>query len=176
MKLLIHIRRSGMKPYLYSLPDIESLLKTSYVIVDSSAIIDAVKSNAQELFGEMRNFGAELCYIDEVLLEIYRTNNSTERTKIQTCLAQYSFQPIPHIERNARKAALDLQKELYKYRCFPSPTDIVLGACLNVVNLGLKTFILTSNISDFPFPIFSRSGYIIVQTDNSAHLLFLLKK
>jgi len=148
-----------------------SVLGDKWLILDSDAVISILSNNQLYVFDEIKEAGVNLLYIHPVLLELMNTNSATDKLRRTKLLVDYDFTELPLTATEIRLAAR-IQKSL-PLKCQPSPTDLYLGGTLARHNNG-NTFLLTANIRDFPMPIYSREGHVIIQTDFNLKTLTIL--
>jgi hypothetical protein len=159
-----------LKPFLGHLPNWKKFLKNKYLIFDTDAIVSISKYNASNLLDELIKLNADLNFIDPVHKELFATDNKkdvSERVEVMQKMKELPLTPTEIRHANT------IQKELTIHDCHPSPTDLYLAGFLMKYNNN-KTFLITSNLKDFPFPIFKRNSSIILQSNNSTKTLSVL--
>ncbi len=152
-------------------------LSESTIIFDSSAIIQIVESESEKLMDQLQKFNCDFLYLHTVLLEIMRTNNSGLRTRYMAFLAKNKFTLKILPEKFISDMVLEMQKELSKYGCYPSPTDLYLATLLKLYCRldENRTYLLTANLKDFPKQIFGRVDYVILEGDKGINTLSFLR-
>jgi len=165
-----------MNTYLNSGFDAPSHLKNSHLLFDTSAIIDILNFSAELLLNELDLYNSIPCYIHQVLLEIYATESEKERTRRQLFLSKYKFRFLHTIESHLRTEAGKLQEQLHKHDCHPQPTDLYLGAAIKQFTNISHTYLLTSNIKDFPQPVFKHLFYIPLVNNKATKVLAIIAK
>lgn len=163
---------SSAAPYIVELPNLFQLLQHKHILFDTSAIDILLKFKATNLLSELQSQECKFCYIHPIFIELMRTDTLAKRQERKTLLDDFEFQTIPLIS-NILDKAKDLQLSLSAYSCYPSPTDLYLGGTLAHFSEG-AIFLLTSNVKDFPCPLFERAGQIIIQGDRNVQVLSLL--
>ncbi len=146
------------------------------IIFDSSAIIQIVESESEELMPQLQKLHCDFLYLHTVLLEIMRTNNSGLRTRYIAFLAKNNFTLRELPEKVIRNMVLEMQTELYNHERYPSPTDLYLATILKLYSSDeVQTYLLTGNLKDFPKQIFGRVNYVILEGDKGVNTLSFLK-
>ncbi len=156
-------------------PQVYSLLKESNVLFDADAVIKILHFKAEYILQKLQAVNACPVYTHQVYLELMITNNIKDRIARQIFLSQNNFELLSHIIRVIPEKAAKLQEELHKLDCRPSPTDLYLGACLEQVATGSTTYLMTSNIKDFPSPVFEKAGFLILNGSKNVQVLTLIK-
>lgn len=142
-----------------------------WVIFDADAIISIVAFSQEYIFDELKSLDVSFVYIHPVLLELMNTNSPTEKLRRSKLLVDYDFVEIP-LTASELKHASEIQKSL-PIKSTPSPTDLYLGAAL-ARHHEEDRFLLTANIKDFPLPLYTRKGYMLLQNTTGVKLLTLL--
>ena len=163
----------NLAPYLPELPPWEQFLQTKHVLIDADALITIRLYEAEVLLERMKEIEVTICSIHPVYVEISNTNSKVERINRQLLFSKY-IELLPLSEKDY-KLAEDIQVWLSQQKIFTaSPTDLYLGGKLAFYRHN-NIFLLTGNISDFPYPLFERVSGIILQKFNQSKLLHLLK-
>lgn len=161
-----------LPPFLSELPQWQGLIKGRHVIFDTNAIVAILKYKAEDILEQFSMLEITPCIIHPVFIELINTNNVIERTSRQAMLDKYNFFKLPLLEGDLKNASR-IQIWLAANDCYPGPTDIYLGAKLasfahdNIV-------LLSGNISDFPFPLFTRSAVVLLQNNKHTQALHFL--
>ena len=89
-------------------------------------------------------------------------------------LDEVNFSTLP-LKESTIKYANKLQVYLQQSQYSSSPADLYLAS--SILMSGSKDFFLiTENVSDFPYPVFKRSGHIILNSPNHTAVLSILEK
>jgi hypothetical protein len=163
-----------MKSYLSTLKSLKITLKDRYVLFDNDAIVSILSFEAQELMEEFSTLQVTNCYIQPVYIELMRHGNEKERFKRQEFLDKYPFTLLPIHETAVSNSLYSIQPYLHSLNIHPSVTDLYLGARLGAFEHSGKIFVLTSNLCDFPSPLFKRESAIILQNNKSVKVLSIL--
>ena len=151
--------------------DWESILKDKYVLLDANSIIYIDEAKAYDFLDFMETtLGVTLCYITPVYLELHNTNNKADLISRKQILTRFELLVITPEDHN--KTA-NLQNELAIYDCRPQIVDLYLGAVLKRLQPNL--YLLTSNVKDFPEPIYTRESGIIIQRQTTSRVLSIVK-
>jgi hypothetical protein len=78
------------------------------------------------------------------------------------------------MERVINSVAIDLQQKLHLEKCHPEPEDIYLGAHIKQANLNCSCLI-TANNKHFPKPVFSKIGYILLESQKETQVLSIIQ-
>lgn len=149
----------------------KNIVSEKWVIFDADAIISILSFGQEYIFDELKALGVSFVYIHPVLLELMNTNSATEKLRRSKLLIDYDFVELP-ITINEVKLSNQIQKSM-PLKSTPSPTDLYLGGTVARHN-DEDRFLLTANIKDFPLPIYTRKGYVLLQNETSVKLLSLL--
>lgn len=149
----------------------KNVLQGKWVIFDSDAIVSILANKQQYVFDQLKSVCTGFLYIHPVLLELMNTNSSLEKLSRTKLLIDFDFVKLP-LTKSEIDFATQIQESL-PLNCQPSPTDLYLGGSTAHYANG-NTFLITANIKDFPMPIYTREGHIILQTDNSLKVLTIL--
>lgn len=150
-------------------PRWQDVVKDKHLIVDSDVFISLFSFRAEDVFDELKRLGVTLAYIHPVYLELMNTDTAQEKLRRNALLSDYEFIELPLTVEEIKNAGL-IQKSLpIGLKGRPSPTDYYLGVFLARYNNG-STYLLTSNVKDFPQPIFTRETFVPItnQTDFKA--------
>ena len=150
-------------------PEWRTVLKDKHLIFDPDAIISLIMFQAEDILKTLKSLGTTFHYINPVLLELMSTESSTEKLLRNTVLAEYGFEELP-ITPVELKNATRIQKSLpLGIKGKPSATDYYLGGIL-AKYAHSNAYLLTSNVKDFPTPVFTREAFIplVNQTDFKA--------
>lgn len=165
--------QNKIEPYLKKVSDWKTLIKDKHILFDTDAIVSIMKFEAEDILDDFKSQKAVCCYIDPVYIELMNTNSVQLRIKRQELLHTHSFNALP-IRLINFDAVQDIQGWLSTFNIFPAPTDLYLAGILDhFVNSG-SVILLTSNLSDFPYPLFKRKGYITLQANKNSKILSLL--
>lgn len=148
-------------------PKWQDVVKGRHLIFDTDAIVSLLAFDAGDIFEELKKLGVTFNYTNSVLLELMATDSSKEKLARSDILNNYNFtelaMTVTEIE-NARR----IQKSWpIGVKGKPSVADLYIGGALAHYSHAL---LLTSNIKDFPMPIYVRKGFILLinQTDFKA--------
>lgn len=159
-------------PYTNNLPDLEGAVKGKHILLDSDAIISCLDYKARDLFSDLVTYDASLVIIQPVLIELLNTNRNNERLERLQLIEDYKMKDKITL-RQATQHANRIQEYLQKVRRYPSPTDIYLGATLASFNHN-GILLCTSNISDFPQPLFKRRSGVVLENETSSKNVWFL--
>lgn len=148
-------------------PDWQEVVKDKHLIFDTDAIISLIAFEAEEVFGKLKKLGATLNFVNPVLLELMSTESSKEKLKRNSVLSYYGFNELPLTITELKNASRIQQSLPLGIKGNPSAADFYIGGAL--VHYS-HAYLLTSNIKDFPMPIFTRKAFIplINKTDFKA--------
>lgn len=149
-----------------SFPNWQDVVRGKWLIFDTDALISIIQFDAMDLFEELRSLGITFTYINPVLLELMNTERSKDKLKRASVLSDYGFTELP-VNVAEMKNANRIQKSWpIGVKGNPSSTDYYLGGVLARYS-NESAYILTSNVKDFPQPIFTRKAFIplVNQTD-----------
>lgn len=158
-------------PYPTEVQSWKTVVPDKWLIFDSDAIISILAFGQIHIFDELKELGVSFVYIHPCLLELMNTNQSEEKLRRTKLLVDYDFLELP-LTQNEVKLASRIQRSL-PLKCQPSPTDLYLGGFLARHNGGDR-LLLTANIKDFPLPIYTRKGHILLQSDTNLKTLSIL--
>lgn len=145
-------------------------MRNKWLIFDAVAVIYLLNNEQKYILDELKKEKVEFLYIHPVLLELMATNNPSDKVERAKLLIDYDFTEL-NLTRNEIKLAYRIQKSL-PLKCQPSPTDLYLGGTLG--SHTSNTYLVTANIKDFPMPVYTRHGHIIVQSNNNLSTLTIL--
>lgn len=140
-------------------PDWKKVVRGKHLIFDSDAIISILSYKAENLLEMLKNLGVTFNYTHPVLLELMATGSESEKLKRTSILNKYNFTLMPMTATELEQAVVIQNSKPLGYKGNPSVADYYLGATLARLTGG-NTFLLTSNIKDFPMPIFIREAFI----------------
>lgn len=149
----------------------KSIVKDKWLLVDSDAIISIIAFNQEYIFDELKALNVSLLYIHPVLLELMNTNSPATKLQRSKLLVDYDFTELS-IKDTEMKSSAQIQRSL-PLTCQPSPTDLYLGSIIAKHN-EKDRLLLTANIRDFPLPLYTREGHIILQSDTNIKTLTIL--
>lgn len=158
-------------PYPTEVRGWKKIVPNKWIIVDSDALISIQSFGQEYIFDELKELGVSFVYIHPCLLELMSTNKSNDKLKRSKLLVDYGFEALP-LTRTEIKLADQIQRSL-PLNCQPSPADLYLGGTLARHNNGNR-LLLTANIKDFPSPLYTREGHILLQSDSHIKTLSLL--
>jgi hypothetical protein len=140
-------------------PKWQGVVSGKNLIFDTDVIVSVIAFEAGELMDELKKLRVTFNYINPVLLELMNTENGADKLKRNKLLTDYNFLELPmtateiaHANRIQASFPLGIKGR-------PSPTDYYLGGFLARYDNG-NTLLLTSNVKDFPLPIFTREAFI----------------
>jgi len=162
-----------METFLKSIPTWNTDLKDyDTLIFDTNVFIDCIELKAEGFFDELETHFSTNILLPIVEIEFMRTDNSIHRTVFSDIKSKY-FRETPVLARNNNDFAKDIQEYLYSIGTRPEPTDLFLGGYLcEYPNNG---FIVTSDLKGFPFPLYERVFYLLIQNNNSLKTISFLK-
>jgi len=160
-----------MPDYSTSFKDWKSFINGQWIIFDSDAVISILEFGQENIFDELHEKLAGFVYINPVLLELMNTNDPKRKLQRSKVLVDYDFIELSLTDTEIRLAA-QIQKSL-PLSCQPSPTDLYLGGTL-ARHHEENRLLMTANIKDFPLPIYTRKGHILLQNEKSIKTLSLL--
>jgi len=149
----------------------KGIVPSKWIIFDADAVISILSFGQEHVFDDLKALGALFVYIHPVLLELMNTNSPAEKLRRSKLLVDYDFTELP-LHADELKLASNIQKSL-PLKSTPSPTDLYLGGAL-AKHHEENRLLLTANIKDFPLPIYTRKGYILLQSETNIKLLTLL--
>lgn len=158
--------------FLDDFPQCKNVLKDQHVLFDANVIISLLDNYNADFLDFLESLGVIFVTIHPVLVELMATNNPKKRIQRQTVINRYKFYSLP-LTKNELDNARDIQSTLATMDCFPEPTDLYLAGMLS--KYGNKIFLATSNLSDFPNPLFVRKCFAVVQNDRHANLISFLQ-
>jgi len=158
-------------PYPTEVQGWKTVAADKWIIFDTDAVISILEFGQLYILDELKELHAEFVYINPVLLELMNTNDAKRKLQRSKVLVDYDFIELP-LHQEEIKLAGRIQKSL-PLRCQPSPTDLYLGGTL-ARHHEENRLLLTANIKDFPLPIYTRKGHLLLQNDHSLKTLSLL--
>lgn len=160
-------------PYIKT-PDWDVVVKNKWLIFDADAVISIIEFKAENIFSLLKKLGSKFVYIHPVLLELMNTDRSTKKLQRSTLLAENEFLELP-LRDEEMSLANRIQKSLpLGVKSKPSPTDFYLGATLAKYSKNERAFLLTSNVKDFPAPIFNRRAFLSLQNSTDVKTISIL--
>ena len=150
-------------------PDWRDLLAGKHLLFDTDAIVSLIAFKAASVLDTLRSLDCSFHYINPVLLELMSTNSSSERLSRLALLARHNFTELPLTATELKNARRIQDSMPIGIKGSPSAADFYIGGAMLHYSHG-NTFLLTSNIKDFPMPLFPRESFIplINQTDFKA--------
>jgi predicted nucleic acid-binding protein len=145
--------------------------RNKWIIFDTDAIVSILSFGQTYIFDEFKEAGAEFLYMHPVLLELMNTDSEKKKLLRAKLLADYGFLEHPLTVKELKHAA-QIQESL-PLKATPSPTDLYLGGKL-AEHHNEDRLLLTANIKDFPAPLYTRKGYVLLQSESNVKLLTLL--
>lgn len=164
---------SILSPYLDNLPNWKDILPYKHLLFDTDAIISIIEFKAESLCKELKKQNVEFCIIHPVYIEIIRTENTAKRIERQEFINTQHFTTLPLTKAEMEKGIEILTYLLANKTYTASPTDLYLGGRLATYS-GKNIFLLTSNLRDFPHPLYTRETGIILQSQNGMKILSVL--
>lgn len=149
-------------------------LQGKYLLFDTSAIINILEYGGRDLMEKLKKSEVGLSTIEPVYVELLATDSDAKRVERQSFIQEFEFQILPITKANFENSRI-LQAELRLKRCYPSPTDLYLGSILNSYSSS-GMVLITCDHKDFPEPVYSRDGHIILYSDKSVTVLLILSK
>lgn len=150
----------------------EDIIPNKHILFDTNAVINIMFYESENILKVFDDKKAICCFIDPIGIELFNTDNPKIRIQRQEFLARNSFHKLP-LDYVGLKKSSDIQAWLATQKIFPSVSDLYLGGVLGRFNQN-SILLLTANIRDFPYPLFKREGYIILQNNKSCIILCLL--
>ncbi|HSD98368.1 MAG TPA: hypothetical protein VLB73_01550 [Patescibacteria group bacterium] len=164
-----------MKPlptYLDSSSNCKKLLVGQHVLFDANVLISLLDDYSTDFLDFLQSINVTFTTIHPVLVEMQRTNSAAKRAKRSSMLIKYNFTILP-LTRVEFDKSRDIQNWLSAKDCFPEPTDLYLGG--TVSKYGKNIYLATCNLTDFPYPLFTRECFAIIQNNKHANLISFLK-
>lgn len=146
------------------------IFQQSHVLFDTNFISSIVTLGIQdEVLQELKNTGAACRYLHPVLIESLRV----DRRDVRSARAKFfnSISRFP-IEKKYDDYSVILQRYLQALNVRPSFVDLYLGSALVQT---APTYLISGNISDFPYPIFKRPTHVITQGDRDMKIYAVLE-
>jgi hypothetical protein len=144
--------------------DWQKIVKNKWLIFDAGAIISIIEFGAEDLSDTFLKLKAKLTYIHPVLLELMNTDSTKSKIKRNEILDSYDFEMLALREIETKLAA-QIQNSLpINIKSKPSSTDFYLGGTL-ARYANSNAYLMTSNTKDFPKPIYTREGFIILHNN-----------
>jgi len=140
-------------------PEWQSVVQGKWLIFDTDAIISILQFDSLDLLDLLKTLDTTFTYINPVLLELMNTDSSREKLRRASALSDYGFTELPLNAQEIRNADRIQKSWPLGIKGNPSATDYYLGGVLARYNSGIA-FLLTSNVKDFPQPIFTREAFI----------------
>jgi predicted nucleic acid-binding protein len=154
-----------------TIQDWKPVVKDKWLLLDTDALISILAFNQENIFEELISLNVQLLYIHPVLLELMNTVDAKEKLRRTKLLYDYDFTELPLNDREM-KLSTQIQKSL-PLKCQPSPTDLYLGSIIATHNQKDR-LLLTANIKDFPMPVYTREGHVLLQNNTNLKLLTIL--
>lgn len=153
--------------------DLESLLKDKWLLWDTCALIRTTDCDADKLFRQLAKLWVENVTIKPVLLELGATNDQ----KLALKRADYADRHISVVLKTnidgPRDSTTVVQEALPK-SSQPGAVDLMLASTLVQYGGGKKMLLVTENIKDFPEPLFTKEGFMMVSNETKSFGLTLL--
>lgn len=169
---------STISPYLDNLSPWIPVIKYKHLLFDTDAIISILEYDALSLCDKLKDQGVIFCLIHPIYIELLKTDNLSKRIERQTFIDDYDFQFLPLTSKEMDKAK-DIQSYLLTSKSYTaSPTDLYLGGrlcTLSPKNSSENIYLITSNLADFPHPLYIRKSGIVLQNNKSSKILHLLQ-
>lgn len=153
-------------------PTLRLLLSRAYLLIDTCTLIDANNvSLVRDFLEECVAESCTLLSIDPVFLELSKgadtLQHRREKKALYDTFAQETLPMTAEIFENAQKLSVVYQKQGKDL----SITDFLLGATLMKYQTS-STFLMTSNVSDFPTDIFDLMEILTLQKTRNAFVSF----
>lgn len=151
-------------------PDWQGIVKDKWLLFDADALISLIAFDSLDLLTTLKRLGATFTYINPVLLELMNTSNPREKLLRSRLLSTYGFTQLPITNQEMANADRLQRSWPIGVKGSPSSTDYYLGGTLVRYFHGGRTYLLTSNLRDFPRPLYTRESFIPLtnQTDFKA--------
>lgn len=150
----------------------KAIVPNKQIIFDADAIISILSFGQEYIFDDLKNLGANFAYSHPVLLELMNTNSPSEKLRRSKLLNDHGFLELP-LGQTERNLASQIQKSL-PLKSTPSPTDLYLGSIVAAGHNNEDRFLLTANLKDFPLPIYTRKGCMLLQNETNVKVLSFL--
>lgn len=160
------------KNYLNNFPDSLKILEYKYLLFDSNVLINLLDDFNTEILDILQEHNVTFSIIHPVYVELLNTNNATKRAERQQALSTYKFNILP-LNKLEFDYARETQVWLSLKQCFPEPTDLYLAG--TIARYSPNLFLVTSNLKHFPYPLFNRKCYAIIQNVNQAQIINFIK-
>jgi len=162
-----------MPPYIVENPAWKTIVKDKHLLFDTDAVISILSFDAVALLNDLKKQGCTFTYIHPVYLELMRTNSPKEKLQRTRLLNDYGFSMLPLTVNEVDKAK-QVQDSM-PVNVAPSPTDLYLAGTLARFSSHEGMLLLTSNLSDFPHPLFTRKIYLQLQNTRNVKVVSFLK-
>lgn len=139
--------------------DWRRVVQNKHLIFDTDAIITLLAFQAEDIFNRLKDLNVTFNYIHPVVLELMATGSQAEKSKRTSVLLDYDFTMLP-IAAKEQSLAVQIQSARpLNYKGNPSVADYYLAAAL-AKYAHTDSLLLTSNVKDFPLPLFPRKAVI----------------
>lgn len=147
-------------------------LEGKFILLDTDFLVSLLRYKQTQIMDNLRKLQASFVTIEPVNLELMNTNSQKERLARSRLLKEYKIEFVP-LDKSIVENAKVLQEKQAEINCYPSVVDLYLGATLMKFANG-KTLLATSNLKDFSEILFRRDHHIILETERSSKLAWLL--
>lgn len=155
-------------------PELVKKLSDAILMIDSTALIDASKSDVfLDFMVQLANSECTLATIPSVLYEVKRgVHNLVQLASLNNMLKGLEMEIIPQLEKKAQEDTNQIFTMLYNKEAFggrkekgPSYTDALLCLTLYLFrHTNIK--LLTTNYKDIPLGLFDREELMVYDTGN----------
>lgn len=159
-----------MPPYFPGDSDWRETVRGRWLLLDANAVILIAEFGADSIFSELESLSVTSCHIHPVLLELRNTNDLAARIARMDMVKRYS---VGLSFGTSELSKADQVQLALPPNCQPSAVDLYLAGTIARYS-GNNMLLLTENLKDFPSPLFSREGYIVLQQNNKSRSLGLL--
>lgn len=151
----------------------QEVVKDKSILFDTNVFITTQQFGAEQLFTELQLLNVKMWIPAPVRTELLNINSKIDREKRIRLLLKYQVNQLK-LTSDITDSIDKIQEAYSELNCYPSVVDLYLASYMLRLNNGI-TLLMTSNIKDFPSPLFSREGYITLQNSKSVITFCLLK-
>ncbi len=150
-----------------------SLGKDKWLLWDTCALIRIVDCDANNLMNHLNQVVTENVTIKPVILELGATKDQKMALKRMGYVEKYMGTILRTNLDIAGDKTSEIQAQLPR-NSQPGAVDLMLASTLAKHGTNDKMLLVTENIQDFPEPLFTKKGFLMVSNDTKSYGLTLL--
>jgi len=148
----------------------KKIVKGKWILLDANAVINIIKYDPDSFLEIIKDLEVTLFTLQPIILELNRTNDRTERMKRNIFLN--NVEKIG-LDQGLIQKSEEIQEKMWLDDYYPESEDLYLASAIKKYSNG-KTFLATSNLSDFREPLFEKKGFILLKNEKSVCTISLL--